>query len=526
MKNQGDWALAMGINRFVYHTFAHQTLGADYKPGMTMGPYSVHWDRGQTWWPMVQDYHSYITRCSALLREGVTVSDVLYLTPEGAPQIFVPPASALEGTGPLADKKGHGFDGCSPNILMARAEVKDGQIAFPGGTSYRLLVLPKVDTMTPQLVKKIGQLIQSGAVVVGFPPRKSPSLAGFPACDSEVQSLAEKIWGGLDAPPAITQRKLGRGSVYWGAPLLAKAKELYPDYVQTASVLSGLGVDEDFTSTGPVRYGHRRTADRDIYFVSNRTSQPVNAACTFRAAQGSPELWDPMTAERRMLPQFTAEKGATTIPLEFAAYQSFFVVFSPQPTKAKPASGKVENNFPALKPVQTLEGSWTVAFDPKWGGPEKIPFDALQDWTQREESGIKYYSGIATYRKSFDFTPVAGTKVFLDLGVVNDMARVRLNGKDLGVVWCAPWRVDITAAVKTGDNQLEIEVVNRWPNRLIGDQQDADANARDVQWTEGFLGGKAKKTGRYTFTSFNPYKQDSKLLPSGLLGPVQLLAGE
>jgi hypothetical protein len=525
MKNQGDWALAMGINRFVYHTFAHQTLGADNKPGMTMGPYGVHWDRSQTWWPMVQDYHAYITRCSALLREGVTVSDVLYLTPEGAPQIFVPPSSALEGTGPLVDKKGYGFDGCSPNILMARAEVQNGLITFPGGTSYRLMVLPKVDTMTPQLLKKIGQLINAGATVVGFPPRKSPSLVGFPACDAEVQALAEKIWGGLEVPAVITPRKLGKGSVYWGTPLIAAAKELYPAYTQTASVLSGLGVSEDFTATGPVRYGHRRTAERDIYFIANRSGNSVQAECRFRVGQGQPELWNPVTGERRLLTQYTMEKGVTTIPLEFAAHQSFFVVFTTQPTTAKSTTTVATGakNVPVVDPVQTLTGAWTVAFDPKWGGPEQVTFETLQDWTQRAESGIKYYSGIATYRKTFAFNPVKGKQAFLDLGVVNDMARVRLNGKDLGVIWCAPWRVEITSVVKPGDNQVEIEVVNRWPNRLIGDQQEADANVRDVQWTEGFLDGKAQKTGRYTFTTFNPYKKDSKLFPSGLIGPVQVM---
>ena len=132
LKNQGDWAFCVGINRFVFHTYAHQALGDAYKPGMTMGPYGVHWHRNQTWWPMVSAYHRYLTRCSELLRQGVTVSDVLYLTPEGTPHIFLPPPSALEGSGPLADKKGYGFDGCSPKILMARAEVKDGLIAFPG----------------------------------------------------------------------------------------------------------------------------------------------------------------------------------------------------------------------------------------------------------------------------------------------------------------------------------------------------------------------------------------------------------
>ena len=200
LKNQGDWAFCVGINRFVFHTFAHQALGDAYKPGMAFGPYGVHWHRNQPWWPMVSAYHLYLTRCSELLRQGVTVSDVLYLTPEGTPHIFMPPPSALEGSGVLADKKGYGFDGCSPKILMARAEVEDGRIAFPGGSSYRLMVLPQVETMTPELLAKIRDLVKAGATIVGAPPVKSPSLAGYPACDREVRSLAQDLWGSMDAP--------------------------------------------------------------------------------------------------------------------------------------------------------------------------------------------------------------------------------------------------------------------------------------------------------------------------------------
>jgi hypothetical protein len=532
LKNQGDWAFCVGINRFVFHTFAHQALGDAYKPGMAFGPYGVHWHRNQTWWPMVSAYHRYLTRCSELLRQGVTVSDVLYLTPEGTPHIFLPPPSALEGSGVLADKKGYGFDGCSPKILMARAEVKDGRIAFPGGSSYRLMVLPQVETMTPGLLAKIRDLVKAGATIVGTPPVKSPSLAGYPACDSEVRSLAKDLWGSLDAPQTVTKRSYGQGFIHWGgelsppAPTLQKSQALpplYPSYDLTASLLAGMKVKEDFTATGPVRYGHRRTDDRDIYFVSNRTGDPIKADCRFRVGQGSPQLWDPVTGEQRPLLQFERADGLTVIPMEFDAFQSFFVVFGG--TAERPAS-KTEENFPDLKIGLELSGAWDVAFDPKWGGPERIAFDTLQDWTTRPEPGIKYYSGIATYRKTFNLTRIPKGKTYLDLGVVHDMARVKLNGRDLGVVWCAPWRIDVTGAIKAGDNQLEIEVVNRWANRMIGDKQPADANARTVECPPGFLGGKRIPAGRYTFCTDDPYDPNSPLVPSGLLGPVQILISE
>jgi len=694
LKNQGDWAFCAGINRFVFHTFAHQALGDAYKPGMTFGRYGVHWHRNQTWWPMVSAYHRYIARCSELLRQGVAVSDVLYLTPEGAPHVFLPPDSAVDGAGSkFPDKKGYGFDGCSPKILMARAKVKDGLITFPGGSSYRLMVLPQVETMTPAVLAKIRDMVKAGATIVGTPPVKSPSLSGYPACDGKVQALAKDLWGSLNAPPAATKRGYGKGAVHWGGELSPKTSKfqpdsfsesawiwypegnpaqsaplatryfqriisvdatkilssataavsadntftlwingkkvsagdnfnvtvrtpitsflhpgvnvlavavtnsgeapnpagwigsfdlnykdgscevvktdkawsagltaqpgweqamtkpgdwkdalvlgayamspwhrsgesqplpsLYPSYDLTAALLKELGVKEDFTATGPVRYGHRQAGDRDIYIVANRTGDPIQVDCRFRVGQGSAQLWDPVTGEERPLLQFERADGLTVMPMEFAAFQSFFVVFD---RKGEAPASKAEKNFPELKPTQELSGAWEVAFDPKWGGPEKITFDTLQDWTNRPESGIKYYSGIATYRKTINLAQTPQGKMYLDLGVVHDMARVRLNGQDLGVVWCAPWRVEVTGGIKTGDNQLEIEVVNRWANRLIGDKQPADANVRTVECPPGFLGGEKFKAGRYTFSTHDPYKQQSPLDSSGLLGPVTLRA--
>jgi hypothetical protein len=343
-----------------------------------------------------------------------------------------------------------------------------------------------------------------GAPHVFRPPVKSPSLSGYPACDEQVQTLAKDLWGSMDVPQMATNRSYGKGVIHWGGALSSVSQPpLYPSYDLTSALLKGMGVKEDFSATGPVRYGHRRTADRDIYFVSNCTGDPIKADCCFRVAAGNPELWNPVTGERRPLLQFERKEGTTTIPMEFDAFQSYFVVFSGKGHAPALANGK---NFPELMPVQEISGSWEVAFDPKWGGPEKVTFDTLQDWTKRSESGIKYYSGIATYRNSFQVSELPKGTAYLNLGTVQDMARVKLNGKDLGVVWCAPWRIEVTGAIKAGNNQLEIEVVNRWPNRMIGDKQPADANLR-----------------RYTFSTHDPYNAQSALVPSGLLGPVRVV---
>ncbi len=521
MKDQGDWAFATGINRFFYHTFEHKPLRDDLSPGMTMGPYGVHWDRKQTWWSMVPGYHRYISRCQFILQQGRTVADILYLTPEGAPQVFRPPLSAMTEDSILPDRKGYNFDGCSPGLLY-NARVEKGQIVFPGGASYHLLVLPAVETMTPSLLEKIRSLVNDGAVVVGPPPLKSPGLSGFPACDQKVQATAKAVWGGLADPSTATVHSYGKGEIIWGGDLVPKENALYPDYGPTARLLNGMGVMEDFETSAPIRYTHRTAKDRDIYFVANRTDQSLKADCIFRTAKGSPELWDPLTGRTRRLPEFSVRDGRTKIPLQFASYQSFFIIFA----KDAPGTSSGKNNFPEKKELSTLKGPWAVSFDPKWGGPENVVFDQLTDWITRPEKGIRYYSGIAIYRKNFNFpVPVTADKnkrFYLDLGEVKNIARVRLNGHDLGVVWTAPWKVDITRIVKQQGNLLEIDVANLWPNRLIGDEQFPDDGIKNGKFPEWLMKGEKRTAGRYSFSTYHPYKKDSPLLDSGLLGPVTI----
>ena len=637
VKNQGDWAFCMGINRFVYHTFAHKPQGR--RPGMTMGPYGVHWDRGQTWWPMASAYHAYITRCQSVLRQGRAVADICYLAAEGAPHVFRPPSSATEGSGSLRDRKGYNFDGCSPSVLIEKASVRDGRIVFPGGAEYAILVLPALDTMTPELAAKIKQLVEAGATVIGQPPKKSPSLVDYPRCDKTVAATAAALWGLGESPVEKVERSVGRGRIVWGGELLVappgtpvphaieKARwiwtpegnpaasaepctryfqrtfrieggreiasarleatadnaftaslngkrvltgnnfhrvekaavaevlhsgenvlnieavnegdaanpagliaalrikfkdgeeetiptdstwkagksvgqwtaakdlgpmgmdpwrlnpqddtcpELYPAYDTTAEVLREMGVAPDFESDGPVRYTHRRTDGADVYFVSNREPRAVEAACTFRVAGRQPELWNPIDATMRDLPVFEMSGGRTTVPLQFEPHESFFVVFRKEAGK-ETSEARAAKNFSDWKTLGQIDGPWDVSFDPKMGGPEHVTFESLCDWTTRDEPGIKYYSGIATYRKMFDAPKAAANgRIVLDLGTVHNLARVRLNGRDLGVVWCAPWRVDVTEVLKPTGNELEIEVANLWPNRLIGDKRVARRTA-------------------------------------------------
>jgi hypothetical protein len=485
-----------------------------------------------------------------MMQQGVTVSDILYLTPEGAPHVFRPPENALTEAGSRGDKKGYGFDGCSPEQLMERAHVENGSIVFEGGTSYRLLVLPQSQTMRPELLRFVMDLINAGATAVGSPPAKSLGLENWPECDKELLTLCKELWGGLNAPETITRRTFGKGSIYWGGDLTPaymrapfsnvsdihpEEHDLYLSYELTADLLRKMGIREDFTAEpGVIRYGHRTTDKREIYFVSNRQDRDVDVNCTFRVGKGKPQLWDPVTGEVRWLPEFSHRDGLTTLPMKFAPYQSFLVVFGGEAKKIAglkdPTAGT--ENFAELEFFREIDGVWNVFFDPELGPFEsnggrragEFTFDGLQDWTKHKHRGIKYYSGTAVYSKEFECSIANGTQscFFLDLGTVQDMARVRLNGKDLGVVWCAPWRVEVTDFLREGRNELEIEVVNRWVNRMRGDMEAPDKDARKILFEEGFLGGKEYSTGRYTFTTYGI--DQGPLLPSGLIGPVRILA--
>jgi hypothetical protein len=296
--------------------------------------------------------------------------------------------------------------------------------------------------------------------------------------------------------------------------------------------------ESDFAINDPqgdinVRAVHRRDGDTDVYFVANVNRQAGSASCTFAVNGKQPELWDPVRGTMRILDEYSIKDGKTTIPLEFDDSESVFVVFrKPLPADVTPSGGR---NFPALTCVAEIPGPWAVRFDPAWGGPENAVFEKLVNWTERKETGIRYYSGTASYACKFD-KPAAlagGIPVWLDLGTVHDLAQVLLNGRDLGIIWTAPCRFDITSALKPVDNSLEIRITNTWANRLIGDEQEP----ADCEWGRGDqgFGGPLKSfpdwvlngtprpsTSRYTFTTWNYFSKDSPLRPSGLLGPVTI----
>ena len=484
MKPQADWAFCMGINRLVFHRYAHQPW-LDRRPGMTMGPYGVHYERTQTWWPMVGAWHQYLARCQAVLQRGQAVADILYLAPEGAPLVFRPPISALRGPKPLVDRQGYNFDGCAPETLNG-ATVKNKRLVLPSGATYRVLVLPEMETMTPALLRKVRDLVKAGATVIGPRPLKSPSLSNYPQCDQDVQRLAVELW----------ERRVGKGRVIAAS---ASNTDLYCPYDLVANILAGMRVPPDFESDTELRYTHRRDGDADIYFVASPANGPVTAQCSFRVTGKRPEIWDPVTGAVRASEKFWTEKGRTRMALRLEANGSAFVVFS---KGGKPAV-KAEASQPRAQ--FEIRGPWEVRFEAGRGAPEKIMLDELLDLSRHPDPGVKYFSGRATYRTTFSLnlkSEISNSRLLLDLGQVQVMAQVKVNGKDLGVLWTPPFEVDMTHAARLGDNTLEITVANLWPNRLTGDQS-------------------LPPEQRITWTTWNPYKKDTPLLESGLLGPVR-----
>lgn len=573
MKNQTDWALAFGVTNFIYHTFQHQPLGEDYLPGMSMGPHGTNWHRNQNWWDMLPAYHSYVSRGSYLLQQGVSVADIVYLAPEGVPHIFWPPNDAIIGEGLIKDKRGYSFDAVSANILAERGSVNtDGRIQFKDASAYKVLVLPDVNTMTPETLTNIISLVEAGATVIGNPPNQSPSLMNYPQADQQLAQLVKKLWGSEQLPKQLSQRSIGKGQIFWGENLYQKqdnssVKEvLYPAYENTARLLSSLGLTPDFVELYPennqafpddvsvsnklgdeqnLRFIHRAVNDasdvKHIYFLANRTKESIKTLGQFRVSSETsglvPYLWDPETGNERQLAAFKEKADVTQIPLRFNAHQSYFIVFRTPSNKDKQSTAKALTfaaNFPQATSVMTIDQPWKVSFDTQRGGPANITFDRLLDWREHENTGIKYYSGKAVYRTHFDLpssSNVADTQYLIDLGLAYEMARVTINGVDQGVAWTSPWQLEISTPLKATGNVLEIEVANSWENRLIGDSMPADKDAREVSWPSGLLEGKTYKAGRYTFTTYLEKAEDFgdveqlpwELQPSGLIGPVKLL---
>ncbi|BAU56202.1 glycosyl hydrolase [Mucilaginibacter gotjawali] len=522
LKPYANDAFCEGINRLMLHQATCQPP-SDGKPGYEFCA-GQHFTPNITWWEQSPAFFSYLSRCQYMLQQGKFVGDVCFYLGE-RPPLLAPPKYNIPSLGP-----GYDCDYSNPEVLLSRMTVKNGRIVLPDGMSYKLLVLQNCtsplqeiakqvgayqslsvssvpsDAMSLSVIKKIRELVNLGATVVGAPPDISAELKNYPECDTEVRKIAAEIWGDLDGKTR-TERRLGKGRVIWGKT--------------PREVLLEDGLAPDFSFTGQAEkpdqfdYIHRTDKETDIYFVINRTNRRQVSAFTFRVAGKQPEIWNAVTGKTQLAAAYRQENGRSTLPLELDAFGSCFIVF--RKPVALNAKGEAESNFPQLKEMQKLDGVWKAIFDTQWGGPAKAEFPELVSWTKRPEEGIKYYSGTATYTKTFDLSRGADSKgthkpgkIFLDLGEVKNVAEVRLNGKKLGILWCAPWRVEITNAVKPTGNILEVDVINLWANRVVGDLN---------------LPKEKRFTKTHDAFRFDMLRGSTPLLESGLLGPVRVYSG-
>ncbi|MDR3708470.1 MAG: glycosyl hydrolase [Capsulimonadaceae bacterium] len=619
LKREGDGILAAGVNRYYFHSGAHQPWTDGRAPGMTWA-FGMFQNRNNTWYETGKDYFRYLARCESLLQQGRFIGDILAY--EGA-----------EGNGRMALQapRGYAADQIDTDLLMESLTVENGILSVPSGQRYRMLALPNSTSISLPVLKKIDALVHAGAIVFGPRPEHSLGLTGYPESETEVAKIAGELWGKIDGQATI-KNNLGKGCVYWTG-----------DSKKISLALDDLRIAPDFSYdaiAASIPYLHRRINTADAYFLSNQVSGAVSTNATFRVTGKLPEIWDPQKGTLADAPVWSADgSGGTVIPLQLAPGQSLFVVFrKPAPKNhlvsvamkssadAEPESKQLvitkaiygdiaghggvvditaklsslidknqlvaaigndlvgsdpapmivksatveytvggvpgtisvgENDMVTLPPYQpgkakfavvqsskgqarlipwaaglftvkdaagkamskdvastpasiAVDGPWTLHFDPRWGGPQTATFDSLTDWTKRPEPGIKYYSGTAEYDKTINVPNdwfKAGRVAYLDLGDLESLANVTLNGRDLGCLWSPPYRIDVTGILKPGDNALQIKVTDTWVNRLIG---DASLTAEQ----------------RVTFTTQQFYSADDPLIPSGLFGPVTVIGAD
>ncbi|WP_443947335.1 glycosyl hydrolase [Pedobacter sp. AW1-32] len=546
MKTLQDRNYASGINKLVYHVFTHNPW-LNHKPGMTLDGVGLYFQRDQTWWKAGKAWVDYATRTQNLLQQGKPVTDIAVFTGEELPRravlpdrlvatlpgifgtdVFDSEAKRLANIGEplrqipagvthsanMADPenwvnplRGYAYDSFNPDVFQT-ATVKNGEVVFESGASYKFLIFPDLHQLNPnqyigaETIKKLDELIRNGAkVIIGKKPIYSIGLQNSKA--SNLNDLINNIWEGnfesyKNNNHPLEFKKLGNGIIY-KAPFYGinfTPLQLEPDFFATEN-------SDKFADK--LAFAHRKSEEKDLYFISNQIDKSRIIDLSFRTAGKIPYVYDAVNDVKTTINSWNSKDGRTDIKLKFEANQSLFVIFEQETTTSAIAKG---NNWSTFKPVQNVSEDWQVQFDSAFGGPAApLTFEKLTDWTKHPDSSIKYYSGTAVYSKTFNFKNKTKGKIWLDLGAFSAIAQVQVNGINCGTLWTAPHRVDISTAIRSGKNNILIEVSNTWANRLIGDQ-------------------KQPENKRITNT-VAPFRLDGKPLnTAGLLGPVTILEQE
>ena len=542
MKTLQDRNYALGINKLSYHVFAHNPW-VDRKPGMTLDGVGLYFQRDQTWWKLGKAWIDYATRTQNLLQKGKPVIDIAVFTGEELPRRSVLPDRLVETlpgifgadvveserkrlanigeplrqipagvthSANMADPenwvnplRGYAYDSFNPDVL-GTATVKNGDVVFASGATYKILVFPGAMKMNPNYqyvsyatVKKLLELIKAGAkVIIGDKPLYQTGL--MHANKAEFDSIVNQIWDKNMSSNFI--KNIGLGKVikapYYGENF---------DKLNITKDFKASDINLDILDSPPIHsrkiaFSHRQYNSKEIYFISNQDNKERVLYFSFRVMNRFPQVYDAVSDKLMDINDWTNERGRTSFTYKMLPNQSLFFLFEKETEKTQTNNGV---NWSTFKTTQDLAKDWQVQFDPDYGGPSKpVLFTALSDWTKNPDSLIRYYSGTAVYTKNFTYKGDT-QKAWIDLGAFSSMAEVKINGITCGTLWTPPYRLDISKAIKKGENQISIEVVNTWANRLIGDSKLPDDK-------------------RITKTTA-PFRLEGKPLnPAGLLGPVTI----
>ncbi len=513
-----DIAFCEGLNQVFFHTFAHNPEIAG-KPGNAYHA-GEHINVNTTWWDMARPFMDYLSRCSYMLRQGNFVGDACLYYGDQAPNL-VPPKRIDPNITPIynddqclhcglpkpvnvGELHGYDYDYINADIITTTLSTENGKLVLPSGISYRVMLLPDRLDISFEVLKSIEKLVFEGAIVIGRKPERTTSLMGYPECDDEVKSIADKLWGKVDGKK-IFSNQYGKGKVYWGKTV----KE----------VLEKMNVGPDFEVNGIdnshfiIDYIHRQTETEDIYFVSNSSPAVQQVTCTFRVSSNRvPELWDAETGLIQRDVEYSKEAGGISIELIMDPLASRFVVFKDKSSGRddKELNADLQYGFSEhsneSSPIN-LTNNWTVSFNPEMGGPETYQMEKLISWSDIDLDGVKYYSGTATYTREFTVEEgmlAKDTKVFVAFEDIQEIARVYINNNDCGIIWTPPYKANVTKHLKPGANEIRVDVTNTWNNRIVGDLRNPEGTAY------------TKTNAKYKFTKNSP------LLKSGLMGKAEI----
>lgn len=477
LKQRMDRFFTFGVNNTVLHLYIQQP-GEERLPGSNAW-FGTEFDRNNTWFSHMDLYTGYIKRCNYMMRQGWYQADVAYFIGEDAPRMV----GVMEPWIPA----GYQFEHINAEVIMRDMTVEDGMLTLPHGVKFKVLVLPpKLKTMRPELLEKIGKLVADGAIVMGPAPERSPSLENQPEADARVSALAQEIWGEVDGVN-VRQRTYGKGLVCHGVDFKTLFDQL--GYVPDCKVPDGMNIYQ----------GHQKDGDTDIYILSNQENHAVTMDVAFRMKGKQPELWDPVSGSVRKLPAYRYEGKTTVVPMKLEKNECVFVVFR---DKGQPSAFGLDDNYPVPEKRQVVENDWNVAFKSAFKTPSPIRMSRLSDLSESENDSVRYFSGTATYTTATVLDKPGGSKrMLMCFGNVGAMAKVYINDRYAGGVWTAPYKLDVTDFVENGKNTIRVEVVNTWVNRIVGDLN-------------------APESDREVYCFVNPHKADTPLPLSGLVGEV------